>query len=362
MRTLSILVCAILGNMALGLASEPETVQINLEPKTNVFSVDGLTTGQLESAKLKIFVADAMEDSLAVFGRQSVEDNRLLFRPRFPLDPGVTYRAVLIRGDLVPVRENFKITPTKPPQTPELTHVYPSGDTLPENLLKFYLHFSTPMRQGDSYRVIHLINDKHQEVELPFLEIDQEMWSPDGTRLTLLLDPGRIKRGLKPREDSGPALEAGRHYTLVVDAAWKNLDGKPMKETFRKSFRVSQADAEQPQIADWELNTPRRDSKTPLTVRFDEPLDHALASRVLEVISPNGRPIAGRIQVLNGETEWRLTPDTAWMAGEYQLRVETILEDRAGNSLGRPFEVDISQKSKRQPILAVVQRTFTIGE
>ena len=30
-------------------------------------------------------------------------------------------------------------------------HVYPSTDQLPENQLKFYLHFSAPMSRGEAY-------------------------------------------------------------------------------------------------------------------------------------------------------------------------------------------------------------------
>jgi len=32
----------------------------------------------------------------------------------------------------------------------------------------------------------------------------------------------------------------------------------------------------------------------------------------------------------------------AWKAGRYTLVVESIIEDLAGNNIGRPFEVEIS--------------------
>ena len=34
-----------------------------------------------------------------------------------------------------------------------------------------------------------------EAIELPFLEIDEELWDPAMMRLTLFIDPGRIKRG-----------------------------------------------------------------------------------------------------------------------------------------------------------------------
>ena len=63
----------------------------------------------------------------------------------------------------------------------------------------------------------------------PFLELDEELWSPDGTRFTLIFDPGRIKRGLKPREEVGPVLEAGKSYSLVIDRRLARRIGKPAR-------------------------------------------------------------------------------------------------------------------------------------
>ncbi|MCH7864908.1 MAG: hypothetical protein IIC56_06820, partial [Proteobacteria bacterium] len=105
-----------------------------------------------------------------------------------------------------------------------MTQVYPSADVLPENLLKFYLHFSAPMSRGDSYQHIRLVRQNGSVVDLPFLELDQELWDRRQTRLTLLFDPGRIKRGLKPHEEVGPALKPGRRYTLEIDAHWLNAE------------------------------------------------------------------------------------------------------------------------------------------
>jgi len=37
------------------------------------------------------------------------------------------------------------------------------------DLLKFYLHFSAPMRRGHIYDYVHLRDDTGQDVEIPFL-------------------------------------------------------------------------------------------------------------------------------------------------------------------------------------------------
>ena len=62
-------------------------------------------------------------------------------------------------------------------------------------------YFDAPMSRGEAYRHIHLVDAKTgREVEAPFLELGEELWDGDFRRFTLLCDPGRVKRGLKPRE------------------------------------------------------------------------------------------------------------------------------------------------------------------
>ena len=64
---------------------------------------------------------------------------------------------------------------------PSVAAVYPSADVLPENLLKFYIHFSAPMSRGEAYQRIHLMHEG-SEVKDPFLELGEELWDVDQTR------------------------------------------------------------------------------------------------------------------------------------------------------------------------------------
>jgi len=141
---------------------------------------------------------------------------------------------------------------------------------LPQNLLKFYLHFSAPMSRGHIYDHIHLLDQNGQAVELPFLEIDEELWNPEMTRLTLFIDPGRIKRGVQPLEEIGPALEAGKSYTLEIDAAWRDNAGLPLRENFRKSFRVAAPDREPPAPATWKIRSPKAGTHAALNIGMPE--------------------------------------------------------------------------------------------
>ena len=139
------------------------------------------------------------------------------------------------------------------------------------------------MSRGEAYRRIRLLDAAGKPVDDPFLELDEELWSPDGTRFTLLFDPGRIKRGLKPREEVGPVLEAGKSYYLVIDRDWLDADGKPLKAGFRKTFRVGPPDETSPDPKTWSVRPPAPETRDPLEVRFPEPLDRALLDRLIAV-------------------------------------------------------------------------------
>jgi hypothetical protein len=296
----------------------------------------------------------------ALLGSYHVEAGVLRFKPRFPLAKGVRYRVVFrpaAKGEPVEV----VLALPKPAKEPtRLTHVYPSRDALPENQLKFYLHFSAPMGRGEAYRRVHLLDERGKEVERPFLELDQELWDRDGRRFTLFFHPGRIKRGLRPREEEGPTLEEGKRYTLVIDRAWGDADGDPLKETYRKSFRALAPDDTPPDPKDWKLQAPAAGTRAPLAVTFPEPLDHGLLQHSLWVTDAAGRKVAGTVSVGAEETRWELAPEKAWAAGKYHLVADTQLEDLAGNSVGRPFEVDVFRPVQRAIKSETVRLPFEV--
>ncbi len=281
--------------------------------------------------------ADAGDDVPPVLGHYRVSGQALQFEPRFPLTPGVTYRVVLHPAalpkpvaDIRPVDQEVTMPalPQRPPT--HITQAYPSADVLPENQLKFYLHFSAPMSQGSSYQYIHLLRDDGTEVTWPFLELGEELWDETGTRLTVFIDPGRIKRGLKPREEMGPVLEAGQKYVLAIDADWRDADGRPLESGFRKTFTAATADETQPHPDQWRLTTPQAGSTNPLTIDLGEPLDHAMLQRVLVVYNAQEEPLPGKVAVSDHEAHWSFTPRSPWAAGHYELRVHHTLEDLRG--------------------------------
>lgn len=300
-----------------------------------------------ECFSLRVRAPETISDGALppVVGSYHASGHALRFEPRFPLRPGLSYVAEFLPqraglpGD--PLRATYSVPAIEQPPSTVVTQVFPTGALLPENLLKFYLHFSAPMSRGRSYEHIRLLDDTGVPVELPFLELDEELWDPRGVRLTVFIDPGRVKRGVRPLEEIGPALEAGRCYELVISPAWKDARGLPLAREWRRRFCVGPPDRRPPDPANWKLGIPGAATRSPLVVEFPEPLDHALLRRLVRVVDADGRPLEGSTRVGPGETSWEFTPPVAWPAGRFSLRVETTLEDLAGNSVGRPFEVDV---------------------
>ena len=365
----------------IGIAGQQSGIRINLRHGTDRgdrIEVAGLDTDEVSRATA-VFKQPQWRRFLAVsvastpgnepppmLGSYSIEDGLLVFEPEFPFEPGLGYRAVLdpsvLDGMTTGRVHSLEFSIPKPDPGPPtvVTRVHPTGDTLPENLLKFYIHFSAPMSRGEVYERVHLLDGRGNEVDYPFLKLGEELWDHSGTRITLLIDPGRIKRGLKPREDVGPVLEAGGNYTLMIDREWLDADSRQLAETHRKSFKAAKADAVQPDPANWKLAVPAAGASDPLAVSFPEPLDHAMLERVLGVQDDRGRVVEGSIEIDRGDTRWQFVPRQDWQAGGYRLIIVTTLEDLAGNSIERPFEVDVQRKIEREVRTKTVSRAFEV--
>ncbi len=303
-------------------------------------------------------------------GRYEVKPNALRFIPQFPLDRGLRYRADFWPGRLpggstdVPGRSitAFYILPQESGRArARVLRLEPAVEVMPENLLRLYLHFSAPMSRGEAYQRLRLLDQTGQLVELAFLELGEELWDPAGQRLTLLIDPGRIKRGLVPNLEAGPVLEEGKQYTLVVDEAWPDAAGRPMTAGFRKSFRVGPAQREPIEPGQWQVTSPPGGSVQPVRLDFPEPLDRALATRLLRVLDGEGRPVPGRSHVAADATNWQFIPDSPWKPAEYQVMVGQAIEDLAGNRIGRAFEVDETEPITSRIITEEVAIPFRVA-
>jgi len=297
----------------------------------------------------------------AMSGTYRRADNGLVFEPSFPLQHDVRYQAIVPAADGSPLLAvAYQLPPRAPTPPTRISAVYPSAPELPENLLKFYLHFSAPMTTGDVYRHIHLVDQAGMEVELPFLEIGEELWNPERTRLTLLLDPGRIKRGVRPLEEVGSALLLEETMSLVIDRDWEDSNRQPLAEAYQRDFRVVASDRTALDPTTWEILLPAAGTRETLTVNFGEPVDQALASRLLAVIDPDEDLVTGEVTLTDQEQRWNFTPDAPWNSGRHRLEIATTLEDLAGNKVGRVFDVDVFENVQRYLTSESVELEFRI--
>ena len=240
-----------------------------------------------------------------------------------------------------------------------VARVYPSGDTVPANMLRMYIEFSAPMGRPSGVAFIHLLDHDGKEIQGAVLPLDYEFWSPDHTRFTVFFDPGRVKKGILPNQEMGRPLEAGRTVTLVVDAAWRDAQGLPLKEGYRRQFRVVPPDEKPLDTAGWRVQPPSAGSRSAVTVTFPKPLDRGLLMRALSV-SRAGTALDGDVAIDQAETRWAFTPKEPWRAAGYQLHALDILEDVAGNQIGRAFEVDNFDTVDKSPNPQTIAIPFTI--
>jgi hypothetical protein len=210
--------------------------------------------------------------------------------------------------------------------------ISPEAKVLPANTLRFYIHFPRPGEAHFDRDQLFLLDEKDQVVREPFLVLSQELWSHDGRRLTVLMEPGRIKRGLGEGPAHDPALVVGRTYSLVVTA---------LGQTAGHTFRVSDPVLEAIKETYWRLVSPTVGSLDPAVVHFDCVMDAACEDEIV-VLSPSGRVVQTRTSLAPDGTAAQLIPSHPWRAGEYRVVVSERLEDVCGNRLGEALDHDLS--------------------
>jgi len=286
------------------------------------------------SAQSDITVAlldDTAQPGPAILGTTRRKDARVIFRPRFALAPGARYRASA-GGE----HTDFCIAASAAHPAATLEALWPACSEVPANLLKFYLHFSRPMREGrEVFSQIHLLDAHGAEVGAPWR--DTELWTGDGQRLTLWIHPGRVKQGVNLREDLGPVLRPGERYTLVVDATLRDATGQPLGRELRRTFSTTAEIHARLDLAEWKVSPPRAGTREPLRAVAPVALDHALALRCLRV-----RDVEGQAALAEDGREWSFTPSEPWSGSTHTLVGDSWLEDLAGNTFERVFDDDVT--------------------
>jgi hypothetical protein len=215
--------------------------------------------------------------------------------------------------------------------------IYPEAKVLPANTLRFYIHFPVPGEAHFDRDQLHLLNEKEQEVRDAFLVLSQELWSLDGHRLTVLVEPGRIKRGLGEDPDHDPALVVGQTYSLVITA---------LGQTARYTFRVGDPVLEEIKETSWRLTPPTVGSLEPAVVHFDRVMDAALCEDEIAVLTLSGEVVQTRVSLEPEGTTAQLIPSHPWRAGGHCLVMSERLEDVCGNRLGEALDHALGEDNR----------------
>jgi hypothetical protein len=320
----------------------------NLHPDVLALLGKGAEAARLLRSMLRVSVIepgpDGGKDLPDIFGRHQVLEGGLRFIPHFPFEPGVRLRATFDPEQLgrPGLSELLTLEFSLPGDTrrvgAQVKQVFPSSDSLPENLLRFYACFSNPMQRGRSQEHIALLGPDGRPAPDVLYRTPVELWDSSMRYLTILLDPGRLKRGVGPNRALGPPLKPGQHYTLVIGSGMVDSSGRPLSEGFYKSFRVTEAVRKPIDLEQWKILTPAAHSRKPVQVMFPEPLDWAQLWHAISIASTGGQRIAGCIAIDQDERRWSFTPRSPWDSGSYNVHVASGLEDVCGNNLLGAFD------------------------
>jgi hypothetical protein len=279
-----------------------------------------------------------------VFGRYQVLEDAIRFIPHFAFEPGLSYRASFDprpfrRPELSEVLTlEFSLPKERVALPAEVERIFPSSDHLPENLLRFYVCFSNSMQRGRVEAEVSVLDPDGEPAPDVLYRAPVELWDKSMKCLTILLDPGRLKRGVGPNRELGPPLKVGQEYTLAIGSGMTDLSGHRLRKTFYKRFRVTEAIRGHIAVDRWEIAPPVTGSRAPLVLAFPWPLDWALLSHTITIVSADEQSIEGRSVIDRGERRWSFTPALPWIAGSYHIRVASTLEDACGNSVIAAFD------------------------
>jgi hypothetical protein len=281
-------------------------------------------------------------------GRFELLGEEVWFAPRHPFRSGIRY-SLLWPADRANPAAGVELGSLELPaaDTEPVTSVreiHPTCSEIPHNNLKLYISFSRPMSEGWAGRAVRVLDEGTGEaLDGALLPMEPELWDPARQRLTVLFDPGRIKRGLRPHEELGYPLQPGRSVVVAVDEGFRDAAGRRLLAPAVRRYRVGPAERRRVDPGLWRWAWPTGPG-VPLQVAFDRPLDHALLLRCIRVLDADGAELPGEVGIPRGERGASFRPSAAWQRGRrYRVSIDSHLEDLAGNSLRRVFDRDLGR-------------------
>ncbi len=343
-------------NILLGLlilACNPKLTELDFAIREKAIIVNNLPVEDMPVNSfdvLSVSLWDAKENKAIaspIVGISDIDENGVLtFIPEFPFMIGNQYRVTLEYSGVH--QEKILSFESERKGFPEVVAIYPSEDSLPENLLRFYISFSHPMKTLDNIQRIQLVDNEGVEVSGAIFNNVQELWDKEQKTLTIILDPSRVKTDLIANKELGRSLVEGGNYKLIING-FESVDNRSMQSSYSKEFYVKNEDIIAPNINDWMLTIPDGNSANPLTVQFPDVLDRMSLFNRIQLIDENGGSVEGNRILGAQQRSWAFYPKDNWNKGGYQLLVNSRLEDPSGNNLNGLFDHKIGTlKHKRE--------------
>ena len=211
---------------------------------------------------------------------------------------------------------------------------------VPRNLLRFYVHFSAPMSEGDVRRARARRRRRRTGEPLPerLLPMDPELWDRGAdARSRCSSTPPASSAGLAPHREAGYPCVEGATVEVVVDVGFADADGRPLADGRRTAATAWSADVRRRiEPAEWEIEAPGSGTTRPARRALrPSPRPRARSGRCLAVVDDGaahrpgpgrGRPTAsdrgvhpGRSLARRFATAWWSTPRSrTWRATRWR--------------------------------------------
>ncbi|PHS68357.1 MAG: hypothetical protein COB12_00445 [Flavobacterium sp.] len=267
-----------------------------------------------------------------ISGEYSYTNKKLYFTPSFPFEKGFNYEIRYYNKDTI-----ISI-PKAEKKAAFVTNIFPTTNHIPENLLRFYIYFSSPMREGDFLNYIHLYDENGTDLKGVFFDNQYELWNSNFTRLTILVDPGRVKTGLKANLELGRAFQKNKKYKLQINKNWMTLNGQILSNNYTKEFYGTTAELTFPKKENWKITLPKINSKDPLVINFGKTVDHVSVHQFIQIITTANLVVIGNVELKENESVMFFYPKEKWKKGAYQIAINSRFEDIVGNNLNGLFD------------------------
>ncbi len=195
--------------------------------------------------------------------------------------------------------------------TTEVLSVHPQAQEVPRNLLRFYVVFSGPMSEGHAREHLRLVNENGAPLHDAFLSTDYELWDGPHRRLTVLLDPARIKRGLAAHRQAGYPTPGRRAVPVRRRRGISRRPGRSSPFGCRKALRRGPRRASAGRAGRLEAAQPLASYLRSTRGQLRPPPRLWPAQSVPHVMDPGGRRVPGAGEVGPDERSWRLVPAAA---------------------------------------------------